>query len=313
MTSNSDIVNPTESACCVFVSISTRPLPPFPTVSRSRLDGAGFLPYPRRRVPRIPGLPTMACAIATLSVAVGVSAARADDSAAAQLARGDQACTKLDLAGALAAYRRAHELAPENFEADWKLARALTDEATLSTDSDEQKRLCAEAERLARAAVALEPENPKGHDYLAIAVGKLALFEGGKRKVDLSKEVKAEAENALQLDPDDDLALHVLAIWNREMVELPWLLKTAAHLLYGKLPPASLADAVSDLEKAVKLRPDVIPHHVELGITLAAAKRWREAESELEKGLSLPTGWVTDSHYRDLARRELAKVKRHLE
>jgi tetratricopeptide (TPR) repeat protein len=246
--------------------------------------------------------------LATTVLLVGAFAASAGD-VTATIAAGDAALQKLDLEAGIAAYRSALEAAPDSYEALWKLARALTDEATLSRQPGEQKGLCVEAEKLARRASGLVPSGSKGHAYLAVAVGKLALFEGGRRKVDLSKEVKAEAEKALQLDPNEDVALHVLAIWNREMVELGWLLRSFAQLLYGRLPPASLEAALADLSRASELAPDVIPHHVELGITLASAKRWAEARTELEKGLALPTAWVTDDYYRALARSNLARVQ----
>jgi tetratricopeptide (TPR) repeat protein len=256
----------------------------------------------------------MTAGLAVAALLVGALAAGAPEPAdvAAMIAAGDVAMDTLDLEAGIAAYRLALEAAPESYEATWRLVRALTDKATLSKASSEQKGLCVEAETLARKAVNLSPSDANGHAYLAVAVGKLALFEGGKRKVELSKEVKAEAEKALQLNPDDDVALHVLAIWNREMVELGWFLKSFAQLLYGKFPPASLDAAISDLRRATELKPDVIPHHVELGITLASAKRWAEAKVELEKGLSLPTAWVTDDYYRALARASLARVKAHL-
>jgi tetratricopeptide (TPR) repeat protein len=242
---------------------------------------------------------------------VGAFAASAGE-VAATIAAGDAALDKLDIEAGIAAYRGALEAAPDSYEALWKLVRALTDKATLSKQPSEQKSLCIEAEKLARQAVSLSPADANGHAYLAVAVGKLALFEGGKRKVELSKEVKAEAEKALQCNPDDEVALHVLAIWNREMVELGWFLKSFAQLLYGKFPPASLDAALADLRRASQLEPDVIPHHVELGITLASAKRWAEAKTELEKGLALPTAWVTDDYYRALARSSLARVQDHL-
>ncbi len=232
--------------------------------------------------------------------------------AATEVAKGDAALARLDLAGGIGAYTAAVESSPDDYDALWKLARALTDEATLSKDERAQKDLCVRAEKLARKAITVEPNDSKGHAYLAVAVGKLALFEGGKRKVELSKEVKAEAEKALQCNPDDDVALHVLAIWNREMVELSWFLRSFAQLLYGKFPPASLDAALADLRRAVQLRPDVIPHHVELGITLASAKRWAEAKTELDRGLALPTSWVTDDYYRALARASLPRVEAHL-
>jgi hypothetical protein len=96
------------------------------------------------------------------------------------------------------------------------------------------------------------------------------------------------------------------------VVELGWLLRSFAQLLYGKFPPASLDAAIADLRRASELKPDVIPHHVELGITLASAKRWPEAKAELDTGLALPTAWVTDDHYRALAHKTLPRVQSHL-
>jgi tetratricopeptide (TPR) repeat protein len=252
--------------------------------------------------------------LALTGMLIGVFAAGAPETTevASRVAAGDAALARLDLPAGIAAYRGALEAAPDSYEALWKLTRALTDAATLSKESSEQKNLCIEAEKLARKAVDLKPSDANGHAYLAVAVGKLALFEGGKRKVELSKEVKAEAEKALQLNPNEDTALHVLAIWNREMVELGWFLKSFAQILYGKFPPASLDTALADLRRASELQPEVVPHHVELGITLASAKRWAEAKAELEKGLALPTGWVTDDYYRALARENLARVQTHV-
>ena len=224
-----------------------------------------------------------------------------------QIAAGDAALRRFELDSAVAAYQQAHKIASDNYEASWKLARALCDKATLTTDRAEQKKHCLEAEKLAREAVRLAPNDSKGHTYLAIAVGKLALYEGGKRKVELSNEVKSEAEKAIALNPKEDLAYHVLGIWNREMAELNWMLRTFAELLYGKLPSASLADAISDLRRAAELAPDVVPHHVELGITLKAARQYPEAKEQFEKALSLPKSWVTDDYYKELAKANYRK------
>jgi Regulator of microtubule dynamics protein 1-3 len=231
---------------------------------------------------------------------------------AAELAAGDAAAARFDLPATLAAYRAARAAAPDSYEAAWKLARSLADAATLAPDPAERERLCLEAETAARDAVRLRPADPAGHDMLAIALGRLALFEGGKRKVELGKEVKAEADRALRLEPNDDVALDVLGVWNREMASLGWLLRDFAELLYGKLPAASLAASIADLTRAVELRPEVITHRVELGISLATARRWSQAQEQFERALALPTGWVTDDHYRAIARRELARVRSHL-
>ncbi len=228
------------------------------------------------------------------------------------IAAGDAALAKFDLPSALKAYRAAHARSPDDYEAAWKLARALCDKSTLSKDLGEQKQCCIEAEQLARAAVKLKPDDSKGRAYLAVAVGKLALYEGGKRKVELASEVKKEAERAIKLNDKEDLAYHVLGVWNREMAELNWILRKFAELLYGKFPAASLDDAIHDLERASQLEPGTIPHRVELGITLVSARRWREANDTLEKALTMPRAWVTDEYYWDQARLALKRVKPHL-
>jgi tetratricopeptide (TPR) repeat protein len=229
------------------------------------------------------------------------------------LAAGDEALAKFDLQGAVDAYREARHVAPDNYKAAWKFSRALANKATLSRIGAEEEQLCIDAETAARDAVRLNPKDSKGYACLAVAVGKRALFEGGKRKVELSKEVKIEADKAIELNPKGDLAYHVLGVWNREMVELNWMLKKFAELLYGKFPPASLDEALKDLRKASELAPNVVSHQVELGITLAAARKWTEAKSTLEHALAMPKTWVTDDYYKSLAKRKLEAVNAHLD
>jgi tetratricopeptide (TPR) repeat protein len=232
--------------------------------------------------------------------------------ARAQVTDGDAALTRFDLDGALAAYRTAHAQAPDNYEATWKLARALADKSTLTKDRNEQKQYCVEAEQLARAAVTFKPDDSKGHAYLAVAVGKLALYEGGKRKVELGNEVKREAERAIKLNDKEDLAYHVLGVWNREMAELNWVLRKFAELLYGKFPAASLDNAVADLKRAGELAPQVVAHRVEYGVTLTDMRRWQDANKALETALAMPQTWVTDEYYWNIARQTLPRVKAHL-
>jgi tetratricopeptide (TPR) repeat protein len=229
-----------------------------------------------------------------------------------EIATGDAAMAKFDLDSALKAYRAAYTRSPEDYEAAWKLARALIDKGLLSKDGVEQRRFCTEAEQLARTAVKLNYGDSKGHTYLAVAVGKLALYEGGKRKVELAIEVKREADRAVRRNNKEDLAYHVLGVWNREMAELNWFLRKFAEMLYGSFPSATLDDAIQDLEQAAQIAPNVVPHRVELGNTLASAHRWQEANDNLEKALAMPRAWVTDDYYWDLARETLKRVKPHL-
>jgi tetratricopeptide (TPR) repeat protein len=241
----------------------------------------------------------------------GAESLTSSSPAAAWLAAGDSAVTRLDLDRAISAYTQACHADPRSYEAAWKLARALTDRATLSAKSADQLRLCVAAESLARTAVALEPRGAAGHTFLAIALGKRALFEGGRRRVRLAYAIRSEADTAIALDSTDDLAHHVLGVWNREIVALSGPERFFGTMLFGKLPQGSLDAALDHLRTATRLHPEVIPHRVELGITLAAAHRDRDAKTELERALAMPTSWVTDDVYRAKARTALARLRKN--
>ena len=218
---------------------------------------------------------------------------------------GDAAIAGFNLDKASLAYKRALKLDSKNYEACWRLGRATVDRGMLEPDSSKKRLLFLEAQDYARGAVRLNPKGSKGHAYLAAVVGQLALYEGGRTKVELSKEVKTESEKAIALDPKEDLSYHVLGVWNREMVGLNWFLRKFAEALYGSLPPASMDNALENLRHAVELAPTVLPHQVELGKTLIVAGKKDEGRNILEHTLAMPKTWVTDDIYKQKAREAL--------
>lgn len=243
---------------------------------------------------------------AVVLLSAGLGSAVADTGQ--QIADGDAALKQLDLDVALAHFRNAYQAEPGNYAATWKLAQALANKGVLTESADAKKRFYVEAEQLARAAVRLHPDDANGHTSLGIALGRVALFEDGKRKVELSKEVKAEAERAIKLDPKAHLAHHVLGVWNREMVALNRLLKAFAELLYGRFPEASLKTALQHLKQAMEHRPDILAHRVEYAITLLDADQTQTARAELAFALAKPQTWVTDPYYKKRATEALKEL-----
>ncbi len=227
------------------------------------------------------------------------------------LTKGDEAYKSFDNEQALKFYQEAFKLDSTNCEALWKIARAYVDLGEVS-DKKTQKKDYYLAEKFARKAVTNCPYNSMAHLELAIAVGRVALMEGGKKKVKLSKEVKFEAEKALELDPNNDLAHHVLARWHREVATLSGVLKMFAKVLYGGLPPASLDKAVEHFKKAIEINPNYINHHLELGITYEKMKKWKLAKEEYEKVAQLPIQDSDDAAHKKEAAERLKKVMKKL-
>jgi tetratricopeptide (TPR) repeat protein len=122
---------------------------------------------------------------------------------------------------------------------------------------------------------------------LAASLGKLALFRGGKRKVELAREVGREARRAAELDPRDFAPFTVLGVLERELATLNPLLRGFAGALFGGVPAASLERSEALLARAVRLAPDYVAPHLELARTYLEMDRRAEARAELEKALAL--------------------------
>ncbi len=203
--------------------------------------------------------------------------------------------------------------APGDYEASWMLARVLIDIGNREQDDNARKAAYSEAVENARTAVAASPDDTWGHHYLAAALGKLALTEGGKKKIELSKEVREEAELAIECDPSNDKSHHILGRWNREVATLSPLLKLAAKVVYGGVPKGATKEkAVTHFQEAIRINPEHINHHLELGVTYMKMQRYEDALLEFQTVASLENSDPNDSDYKEEADRLLEKCHKRL-
>jgi tetratricopeptide (TPR) repeat protein len=223
------------------------------------------------------------------------------------MAKGDAAFDAFENVAALKAYKAAVALDSANCDALWKTARAHIDVGE-NAEEDIQKLNYYSAEKIARKAIVVCPDNDMAHLELAVAVGRVALMEGGKKKVELSREVKSEALKALELDPNNDIAHHVLARWHREVANLSGMLKMFAKMLYGGLPEASNETAVEHFTKAAEIDPSFLNHHLELGITYEKMKEWAKAKECYDKVIEFPEKDSDDGKHKAEAKERLKKV-----
>jgi tetratricopeptide (TPR) repeat protein len=217
-----------------------------------------------------------------------------------------------DFEHARGAYRAAALKDTTTYELWWRLARVAGDRGqrfALDEKKPEAEAAYREALAASRRAVRLDPDGWEGHSGLAANVGRMALFEGGKAKIEMSKEVKAEAERALALNPKDDRAMHVLARWNRSIATLNLFEKTAAKVAFGGVPEgASVNNAVTWFEKAIAVAPDYANHRLELGRTYLALDLKDKAREQLELAVKCPTKSAFDDEYRSEAQILLRKT-----
>lgn len=116
----------------------------------------------------------------------------------------------------------------------------------------------------AEGAVKLDPANSDANCVMAIALGRTALTKSGKEKIATAKEIKRYIDISLKSNPQNYKAWHVLGKWNYEISNLGFIERTAAKILFGGMPPASMQDAIVAFEKVRSIAPWFILNYIEM-------------------------------------------------
>lgn len=234
-----------------------------------------------------------------------------DDAAADFIAKGDEAYARYDNNAALENYQKAFQADSTNYEAAWKLSRAFVDVGEVQEKKETRRTYYQQADNYARKAVEIDSLGAKGHLWRSIALGRVALDAGAKERVQMSKEIKKEGDRALELDPTDDIAWHVLGRWHRKLATLSWIEKKFANMFLGGVPKeASVQKAAECFQKAIELHPEHLNHYLELGLTYEELKQKEPAIAQYQKVLELPVADADDEGYKATARERLEKLKK---
>ena len=233
------------------------------------------------------------------------------DEIADLIVRGDRASKARNPAAALKLYDEALALDSMNFAALWRASRELVDLGEFESDRALQKARYSRAELLARRAMSLKPEVADAHFHVARAVGRTALAAGARDRVKYAMEVRTHALNALRLDPQHAGALHIMGVWNAEVMRLNGMLRSIAIRFMGGGPmkQASWDEALRLMRAAVAQEPDHLVHHLDLARIYHDMGRDADARSEYAAALASPLIEANDDRYRLAAETELRRLR----
>jgi tetratricopeptide (TPR) repeat protein len=220
--------------------------------------------------------------LAGLAVALTVVASTvAAQSTAELIALGDAAYKERRQKDALGYFVRATDTDANNYEALWKASRSEIDLAEIAPNRPALDALLAAGQRHAEAAVRVQPADAEGHFSLARAAGRRALSVGVRDRIRFSRVIRDASLAALKINSTHPGALHVLGMWNAEIMRVNGLSRLIARRFLGAdvFGLASWDEAQRLLEASVQQDPGRIVHRLDLaGIYTDRGDRKRARE-----------------------------------
>ena len=246
---------------------------------------------------------------AVVALAVAAPTLRAQ-TAADHIAKGDSLHTAMNPAAALKEYEAAVTVDPKNYKALINASRDAVDVGEFTDNKDARSTLFHTGELYARRAVEVNPQGADGHFFLARALGRTALALGPRDRVKYATDVRAHAMDALKLDPNHPGALHVMGMWNAEVMRLNgptrWIAK---NVLGGQVfGSANWKNAVQYMEKAVAAEPGRIAHRIDLAEIYRDIDDKTRAREQLRAVISQPATDYNDRFYKERAEKDLKKL-----
>jgi tetratricopeptide (TPR) repeat protein len=188
-----------------------------------------------------------------------------------------------------------------------RAAHDAVDKGEFNPSKEQREALYADAERYARKAVAANPTDAEGHFQLARAIGRRAQTMGSRDRVKFAGVVREEALAALKINPKHAGAMHVMGVWNAEVMRLNGFVRMIAkNLLGGKVfGEASWENAQKYLEDAAALEPNRITHKLDLAGVYADRDQKDKAKQLYEWIGNAPVTDYNDRNYKEEASRRL--------
>lgn len=153
---------------------------------------------------------------------------------------------------------QAEKLDQNNFNIHWRLSRSYVDigeHLPNKTDIDKEKQLdyYQKAFDYADKAVKAKPDSSIGYVRRAIANGRVALFKGVWSAIDFVKQVKADCETAISLDPNNAAAYYILGRTHAKLCEKSKMIRWPLGLGW-----ANMEESLQYYDKSIALRPSFI-------------------------------------------------------
>lgn len=228
-------------------------------------------------------------------------------SVAEVVAQADACHQKEDIHGNYKVLEEAYQGGYQDPEILWRLGRSCYDLAQETTDKAERQKQLTRGLELVKASLASKPDSFAVHKWTGILISSMGEFISTKEKIANAFVIRDHFSKATELNPDDCTSWHCLGKWSWSVLQIGWVERQAASLLFGTPPTSTYGECEEFLLKSAKLEMNQVYNCTLLGDLYAQQKKWGDAKIWYEHALACPV--VTENHKRqhEEAKSKLAK------
>jgi len=150
----------------------------------------------------------------------------------------------------------------------------------------------------ASKAIAADPLHDGANVSMAMILGKSSLIKSGKEKLRDARRIRKLLETALQTNPNNYLAWHILGRWNHEISNVSAIQRAGASLFFGGVPEGTLKNAIMYLEKTRTLMPGFILNYISLANAYHSDGQVKKAINLLTMIQALPVNTEDDPKHK---------------
>jgi tetratricopeptide (TPR) repeat protein len=208
---------------------------------------------------------------------------------------------------ALIKFQEAHKLNPNHLQVLYKCSDLCSRIGAREKNEKIKLDYFNSALFFAKKAYRISPDSDEANVEMSVAQGRIALTNSGEDKIILVKEIKLFADKAIQINPNNFKAWHILGKWHFEISNLNFFEKAAIKLFYGGLPESSFKISIKAYEKAKSINSKFCLNYLELAKAYEKNDDINQAITNLKLLLQLPNSIEDDFAIKQEASKLLKK------
>eukprot|EP00744_Colponema_vietnamica_P007921 GILI01011345.1.p1 GENE.GILI01011345.1~~GILI01011345.1.p1 ORF type:complete len:240 (-),score=63.52 GILI01011345.1:58-753(-) len=186
----------------------------------------------------------------------------------------------------------------KNPELLWRLARANYDLAVETTKKEDSQLLTEKGLELINEAKEKIPDNFNVYKWQGILLGKKGDFLATKEKIANAFIIRDNFKKAIELNPKDSTSQFCMAKWCWSILQVGWMERQAASLLFGTPPTSTYEECEKYLQDAWALNQEGVHTALLLGDLYYQQKKYPDAKKWFDTAATCPA--VTDNQKRQV-------------